>query len=62
MKEKDLCSFSKMAEIIKNISPDKIISYEGTAGTSEQTGVPTYQVIELRIAFYGDEQEQKIDG
>lgn len=58
MNNNDLCPFSKIVEIIKNIDKDKIISYDGTVGTSSGTGMPPYQVIELRIAFHGDEQQK----
>lgn len=57
-KEKNLCSFSRMKEIIEKINPENIISYEGTAGTSQQTGVSPYQVIEMRIAFYGEDGDK----
>lgn len=51
MKEGNLVPFSKVKEIISNIDPNMIISYEGSVGTSEQVGVPAYQFIEIRVAF-----------
>lgn len=61
MNENELCSFTRMKEIISEINPEKIVSYEGTAGTSKQVGVSPYQVIELRIAFYGNNEEKRAD-
>jgi hypothetical protein len=51
-KENNLVSFSRAREIIANIDQNKLISYEGSIGTSEQVGVSPYQFIEIRIAFY----------
>lgn len=51
MKEGNMVPFSKVKEIISNIDPNMIISYEGSVGTSEQVGVPAYQFIEIRVAF-----------
>jgi hypothetical protein len=50
-KENNLVSFSRAREIIANIDKDKLISYEGSIGTVEQTGVSPYQFIEIRVAF-----------
>lgn len=57
--DNNLCSFDRMKEIISNIKKENIVSYEGTAGTSDCKGVSPYQVIELRIAFYGEEDEKE---
>lgn len=52
--DNNLVSFSRAREIINSIDPDKLISYEGSIGTSEQVGVEPYQFIEIRVAFHGN--------
>lgn len=58
---KDLCSFQCIKEIINGIDQEKIISYDGNVGTSQQTGVPPYQVVELRVAFYDNSKEKRAE-
>ena len=52
--DNNLVSFSRAREIISRIDPERLISYEGSVGTSEQVGVEPYQFIEIRVAFHGD--------
>lgn len=61
MKEGNMVPFSKVKEIISNIDPNMIISYEGSVGTSEQVGVPAYQFIEIRVAFNNGNRENSND-
>ena len=57
--DKNLVSFSRAREIINNIDQEKLISYEGSIGTSEQVGVEPYQFIEIRVAFNGNGDDGK---
>ena len=60
--ENNLVSFSRAREIIANINPDKLISYEGSIGTSEQVGVSPYQFIEIRVAFNNENNGEDSNG
>lgn len=64
MKNKNLCPLEKIKEIISEIEQKNIISYEGSIGTSSSVESSPYQIVEIRIAYIndGEQDEERKNG